>query len=152
MRTILNCLALVLVLSGCSKFSNQLNGDEKLEALIEAEIQATLSANLGMVSFSELNGFEWSHLLVLAPYSPVDEIGNRLKVDLSSLRHFDIGQRDDVALLVFLDGGKPVRAVAYPRSAGDFAEIEPVLIPRQMTVFPIEAMPNGMVRMRLAGG
>ena len=79
MRTILNCLALVLVLSGCSKFSNQLNGDEKLEALIEAEIQATLSANLGMkVSIAHRPGQEAGTLSIA--YGSLDELDELCRI------------------------------------------------------------------------
>jgi len=151
MRTVFKCLVIFLLLPGCSKFDNRLNNDEELEALIAQEVQVSLSENMGLVALAETGGFQWSHLLVLAPYSPLAEIGAQLGVGLSSLRHFDIDQRDDISLMVFLDGKIPVRAVAFPRSAGDFAEVEPVLIPREMAIFQIEALPNGRVKMRLVG-
>lgn len=150
MRTVLKCLIIAVLFSACGK-NGQLESDEELRALITAEIDAAVSGNVGLAPLSEIAGFPWSHLLVLSPYSPLDEIGAQLGVELGHLRHFDIGRRDDITLLVFLDGKMPVRAVAYPRSHGDFAEIEPVLIPRRMAIFHLEPMPSGLVRIRLVG-
>ncbi len=151
MRTFLQCTAIALLFLGCSKFSSNINSDDDLERLIEAEVQASLSGNIGLVSLMELDGFDWDQMLVLAPYSSIGEVEGQLGVNLGALGHFDIGQRDDVSLLVFLNGETPVRAVAYPRAAGDFAEVDPILIPRRYANFQIEPTPSGRVKMRLLG-
>ena len=151
MRTVLNFVTVALLLLGCSKFDNQLSSDNELEALIAKEVKASLSENMGLVALTEIGGPEWNQLLILAPYSPLTEVETQTGVDLSSIRHFDIDQRDDIALMVFLDGEQPVRAVAYPRSAGDFAEVEPFLIPREFAVFQIVALPGGQVSLRRLG-
>ena len=151
MRTVLIYVVGALIFSACSQFRGQLDSSEGLEKLIEAEIEASLSGNMGLVTFSGLGDFQWDQLLILAPYSHLGELEKELGVNLDGLSHFDIDQRNDVALIVFLDGNTPVRVVAYPRSSGDFAEIEPVLIPREHTVFQLQPVPSGRVRMRLVG-
>lgn len=151
MKAFLKCAAIALALFGCSQFGHHLNSDDELEGLIAAEVHAAVSGNIGLVTLSEVGDFPWDHLLILAPYTALSTVEDSLGVKLSSLGHFGINERDDVTLMVFVEGDTPVRAVAYPRSAGDFAEVEPVLIPREKAIFPIEPMPNGRVKMRLAG-
>ncbi|MCB0563924.1 MAG: hypothetical protein KDD01_06060 [Phaeodactylibacter sp.] len=151
MRIVLNFVTVALLLLGCSKFDNQLSSDNDLEALIAKEVKASFSENMGLVALTEIDEFQWDQLLILAPYSSLAEVETQTGVDLSSIRHFGIDQRKDIALMVFLDGGQPARAVAYPRSAGDFAEIEPFLIPRKLAVFQIVALPGGKVTLRRLG-
>lgn len=63
----------------------------------------------------------WDQVLLVGPYTPNAVIqkatGGSLPAELERL---EIDKRDDVNLLIFMQGGKPSTAVALPRRVADF--------------------------------
>lgn len=56
------------------QYLNQLNSDNSLTEKIESESE--------IIDFNNLNEFDWDNLLILGPYSVIDNIEKELNLDL----------------------------------------------------------------------
>jgi hypothetical protein len=75
---------------------------------------------------SELAPFEWSHLYVFPPYTMPEQIDRELGFASAPWQRADIEHRDDVCLLMFVDGRSVARHVAHNRGKGEFAGLHRV--------------------------
>ena len=67
-----------------------------------------------------VNKGEWSRLFVFAPYTPLSEIAGAIKTKPSSaIEAARVSERDDINLLVFMNGEKVQIVAAVPRSVVD---------------------------------
>ena len=92
-----------------------------------------------MAVLTEIDEFQWGPVVDLAPYSSLAEVEHKQEWDLSSIRHFGIDQRRrSPRWFSWMAGDIYQGAVAFysPGLPGDFAEIEPFLIPRKLHCLP----------------
>lgn len=68
-----------------------------------------------------VNAGQWDRMFMFPPYTPTRDIETALKSKLpSSITESRITERDDINLLVFMNGGDVQMAVAIARSSVDF--------------------------------
>ena len=80
------------------EYLNQLSSDNSLTEKIETEFKSKSE----IIDLKSLNEFDWDNLLILGPYSIVDNIEKELNLDLENIRENGIEYDDSINLLVFL--------------------------------------------------
>jgi hypothetical protein len=105
-----------------------LNSDNSLTEKIESEFK---SENIDL---SNLNDFDWENLLILGPYSSIDNIKKELNLNLENIRENGIEYDDSINLLVFLKNGKSVKISEVSRGVGDFSNLR-ILITKDRAKF-----------------
>lgn len=98
------------------------------------------------VDIRTVTDFDWDRLFVFAPYTPVAEMRRCLGFEWPEAGQSGIERRDDIALLVFVRGGRVVRALEFPRRSGDFSGVpgKEGLSPQQ-AVFEVRRGTSGPV-------
>tara|TARA_B110000046_G_scaffold51778_1_gene57640 strand:- start:4959 stop:5258 length:300 start_codon:yes stop_codon:yes gene_type:complete len=99
MRKLIIIGTFFLALFSCQQL-NQLNSDNSLTEKIESEFK---SKNIDLTN---LNDFDWENLLILGPYSLIDNIEKELNLNLENIRENGIEYDDSINLLVFLKNRK----------------------------------------------
>lgn len=95
----------------CQYFS-QLKNDEVLTNKLLMEFK-----NEGeTVKLSKITDFEWDSLLILGPYTVIEEIEEELDLNLSNIRQNRINYSDSYNLIVFLKNKKSIKIIEFPRS------------------------------------
>lgn len=64
------------------EYLNQLSSDNSLTEKIETEFKSESE----IIDLKNLNEFDWDNLLILGPYSVVDNIEKELNLDLENIR------------------------------------------------------------------
>ncbi|WP_435261832.1 hypothetical protein [Tenacibaculum sp. nBUS_03] len=105
------------------------------------KIKTKLKSNSEITDLTELNNFEWNELLILGPYSVIENIEKELNVDLENIKENGIEYSDSINLLVFLKDGKSVKISEVSREVGDFSNSQ-FLIKKENTKFTKDK--NGM--------
>jgi hypothetical protein len=82
---------------------------------------------LEIINLTELNSFEWNELLILGPYSVIDNIEKELNLDLENIRENGIEYSDSINLLIFLKDGKSVKISEVSRGIGDFTNLRQII-------------------------
>ena len=124
--------ALLLIIS-CEKDPSKLSHDDTLEEKLANKIASTTDS----IDFEEFTSFDWESLIILMPYSLPDQVEETLRIDLSSIRHLGIEERDDINLIVFLQHNAPVKVIAFPRHKGDFADNDIEIIDKSEASFEV---------------
>lgn len=83
------------------------------------EIQKTASVRL-----ADLTTFAWEKIYIFSPYTSLEKIHQFLGFKWSVARSTGIDYRDDINLLVFVENGKVVHFIEYPRTRADFKPLE----------------------------
>ncbi len=92
------------------------------------------------VDFTNLNTFEWDNLLILTPYSNLDNVEKRYKINLSNVSK-TIESDDNINTIVFLSKNKAVKYVELRRKYGDFKNING-LTKKKESIFIYEKTPS----------
>ena len=92
------------------------------------------------VDFTNLNTFEWDNLLILTPYSNIDNVEKRYKINLSNVSK-TIESDDNINTIVFLSKNKAVKYVELRRKYGDFKNING-LTKKKESIFTYEKTPS----------
>src|SRR5690606_13574550 len=109
----------IILLSSCDqKESNKISNDKAHLELLKKEIVSGKE----IIRFESIMKFDWGSVIILTPYSSPEQVGNENNIDLTSIEHFTIINRDDINLIVFLKNKKPIRVIEYPRYPGDFSK------------------------------
>ncbi len=101
------------------EYLNQLNSDNSLTEKIETEFKSESE----IIDLKNFNEFDWDNLLILGPYSVVDNIEKELNLDLENIRENRIESDDSINLLVFLKNGKSIKVSEVSRGIGDFSNL-----------------------------
>ncbi len=101
------------------EYLNQLSSDNSLTEKIETEFKSESE----IIDLKNFNEFDWDNLLILGPYSVVDNIEKELNLDLENIRENGIEYDDSINLLVFLKNGKSVKISEVSRGIGDFSNL-----------------------------
>jgi len=130
----------IILLSSCDqKESNKISNDKAHLELLKKEIVSGKE----IIRFESIMKFDWGSLIILTPYSSSEQVGNENNIDLTSIEHFTIINRDDINLIVFLKNKKPIRVIEYPRYPGDFSKNNIEIIEKSKANFKIE-LPKGI--------
>ena len=105
------------------QYLNQLNSDKTLTEKIEAEFKSESE----IIDLTKLNSFEWNELLILGPYSVIDNIEKELNLNLENIRENRIESSDSINLLIFLNNGKSVKISEVSRGIGDFKNLGQII-------------------------
>jgi len=90
----------------------QLENDEILTEKIETE----LNSKNNKVDFAKVTDFEWDSLIILGPYSQVENIEEELNLNLTNIRQNGIEYSDYYDLVVFLKDKKSVKIIELKRA------------------------------------
>jgi hypothetical protein len=118
MKKLIGIGIIFLTLFSCQDL-NTLSSDKTLTEKIEAKF----NSNSEIVDLSELNSFEWNELLILGPYSIINNVEKEQNLDLENIRKNGIEYNDSVNLLIFLKKGKSVKISEVSRGIGDFMNL-----------------------------
>ena len=130
----------IILLSSCDqKESNKISNDKAHLELLKKEIVSGKE----IIRFESIMKFDWGSVIILTPYSSPEQVGNENNIDLTSIEHFTIINRDDINLIVFLKNKKPIRVIEYPRYPGDFSKNNIEIIEKSKANFKIE-LPKGI--------
>jgi cell division protein FtsX len=119
----------IILLTSCnfssSEIENRIDEDIKLHKKVD---------------FTNLNSFEWDKLLILTPYSNVDIVEKRYKINLSTVSK-TIESDDNINTIVFLSKNRAVKYVELSRKYGDFSNINGI-IEKNDAIFKYEKTPT----------
>src|SRR5690606_4967364 len=83
----------------------QLENDEKLAEEIETE----LNSEKRTVDFAKMTDFDWDSLIILGPYTTVENIEKEFDLNLANIRQNGINYSDYYDLVVFIKDKKSVK-------------------------------------------
>jgi uncharacterized protein YxeA len=107
-------ILLLIFLVGCSQSNVQHNTD--LEDSIYSIVE---DKNISEISIKSLTTFDWDKAFLFASYSTQEGIEEQLGTDFENPSN--INTRDDIYILVFLNGDKVVQYVEIERQGSDFS-------------------------------
>jgi hypothetical protein len=84
-------------------------------------IETAVSTNATQINLADLTDFAWDNLYIFAPYTTPEQINVALGFTWPDAESSDIAMHDDITLLVFVENGRVVDHVEFPRAQGDFA-------------------------------
>jgi len=125
-------LLLLGLITGCSQ------SDELADGFIRdlGKVNEALKSDQ-VLRMDTVNKGEWDRMFVFSPYTALSEIEAALKQKAApAIENFRLEERDDINLIVFLNGDKITIVAAVPRSVADFSiskDIQP--ISRSASVF-----------------
>jgi len=90
----------------------QLKNDEKLAEEIEKE----LSSENGAIDFAKMTDFDWDSLIILGPYTTIENIEKEFDLNLANIRQNGIHYSDYYDLVVFIKDKKSVKIVELKRA------------------------------------
>jgi hypothetical protein len=76
-----------------------------------------------VLHIGELTSFEWDSLYIFRPYTPLNEINEKMGFKWTDSRATQINQSDDFNLLLFIKNNQVVNFVELPRNYGDFSRL-----------------------------
>ena len=89
----------------------QLENNEKLAEEIETE----LNSENGAVDFAKMTDFDWDSLIILGPYTTVENVEKEFDLNLANIRQNGIHYSDYYDLVVFIKDKKSVKIVELNR-------------------------------------
>jgi hypothetical protein len=89
----------------------QLENDEKLAEEIETE----LNSEKRTVDFAKMTDFDWDSLIILGPYTTVENIEKEFDLNLANIRQNGINYSDYYDLVVFIKDKKSVKIIELNR-------------------------------------
>jgi len=115
MRKLIGIGIIFLVSFSCQNV-NHLSSDN----ILTKRIETMFKSDSKIIDLSQLNSFEWDELIILGPYSVVENVENELNLDLENIRENKIEYDDSINLLVFLKNRKSIKISEVSRGIGDF--------------------------------
>ena len=110
MKKIIGIGILFLSIISCG-YLFQLENDEKLANKIETK----LNSENGTVDFVKITDFDWDSLIILGPYTTIENIEEELNLNLANIRQNGIHYSDLYDLVVFIKNKKSVKIVELKR-------------------------------------
>jgi len=121
MRKLLG-IGFVLILWSCQD-SNQLKTDETLSKKIETGFNSKTT----IVDLTQLNRFDWDELIILGPYSLIENVESSLNLNLENIKENKIKMEDSMNLIIFLNKKKSVKICELSRINGDFIKLKQII-------------------------
>lgn len=129
MKKVILLILLTMNLYSC-RYLSQLNSDKELTKNIETKIKE----NPKKIDLTEIENFDYDQLLILEPYSNIENIEYELKIDLSNISENPIHSLDGINLIVLLKKNKSIKISELNRANGDFKDYK-VVINRKNALF-----------------
>jgi hypothetical protein len=95
--------------------------EPSLAGQIADGIETAVSTNATQINLADLTDFAWDNLYIFAPYTTPEQINAALGFTWPEAASADITLHDDITLLIFVQNGRIVDHVEFPRAQGDFA-------------------------------
>jgi hypothetical protein len=114
LRKVIVFVLLLFLLGGCGESSVQHNTD--LEDSIYSIVE---DKNKSEIRLKSLTTFDWDKAFLFAPYSTRETMVDQLGTDFEDPSN--INTRDDIYLLVFVNGDKVIQYVEIERQGSDFS-------------------------------
>ena len=117
-------MAIVLVLAvgvaGCTgpRHKDRFRWDQIVTSIIE---QKETTGDPTFLDVRRVMPFGWESLYIFPPHTPIDHIERTLGFKWRKAKDTRIDERDDITLLVFVDGQNVQEHVEHPRDNGDFS-------------------------------
>lgn len=110
-------LSLVVVLMGCN--DNDIERNTELENALTSMISLVSDNSASETNMKDLINFEWDKAFLIKPYTSEAEIEKQIGVNFKD--ESNIGSRDDIYLLIFLNDDKVVQYAELTRQQCDFS-------------------------------
>jgi carotenoid cleavage dioxygenase-like enzyme len=91
----------------------------------------------GELRLSDVTTFEWDSVFIFPPYTPYNDVKNKIQCDWSELENTRIDSDDEFCLLLFKNKGILNRYLLHPRGKGDFSRIEQKVFGEKSAVFKV---------------
>lgn len=117
-KKIISLTALSLSLYSCQYF-NSLSSEPSLNHKIEMAFKVDSE----IIDVSNFISFDWDQLLILGPYTIIENSEKILHLNLENIRKHAITYDDSINLFVFIKNGKSVRITEISRRVGDFKDL-----------------------------
>ena len=114
-------LTFALTLLSCSWLDRS---DERLTRELANAIESRRADPNAELVLDQVTNFNSERVFLFPPYTPTSAITEALGFPWEGADRTGIATRDDIVLLVFVTGRRVVRFSEFPRSLGDFSEIE----------------------------
>ena len=128
-KKIISLTALSLSLYSCQYF-NSLSSEPSLNHKIEMAFKVDSE----IIDVSNFNSFDWDQLLILGPYTVIENSEKILHLNLENIRKHAITYDDSINLFVFIKNGESVKIAEVSRDVGDFKDLN-VLIEKNDAKF-----------------
>ncbi|WP_240335299.1 hypothetical protein [Paraliobacillus sediminis] len=99
------------MLAGCGNVQHHKDLGESVYSIVEDK-------NNSEISLKSLTSFDWEKAFLFTPYTTQEGIEKQLDVNFNDPSNIDY--RDDIYLLVFMNGGKVGQYVEVDRQGADF--------------------------------
>jgi len=116
---------LLWAMFGCASCSQS---DQFLSAQLDYQLRQGEQPALDL---AQVGPAKWTRTCVLGPYTGDAQVEALLGFAWPAAQHTSIDRRDDVAVLVFIEGARVLAFVERPRSGGDFTGVQPPCVTRQ---------------------
>ena len=90
----------------------QLENDKKLTEKIETE----LNSENGAIDFAKITDFDWDSLIILGPYTTIENVEDEFNLNLANIRQNGIHYSDYYDLVVFIKDKKSVKIIELNRA------------------------------------
>lgn len=122
MKKLIGIVIIFSTLFSC-QYLNKLRSDNNLTEKIEAEFNSSSK----IIDLTKLNSFEWNELLILGPYSVIENVEKELNLNLVNIRENGIEYSDSINLLIFLKNGKSIKISEVSIGIGDFMNLGEII-------------------------
>lgn len=126
---------IVLCLLFSCQYFFQLENDKNLAEKIKKEIYKD-NHNF---HFSSLTNFDWDSLIILGPYTSIEDIEKEFELDLNNINQNGIAYTDYFNLIVFLKNNRSIKIVEIDK----VVEPQRVLISKEKSAFKLGS--NGII-------
>lgn len=129
----LSAVAMVFYLAGCGKV------ESSFVKKLHRSGKAALTATDAVISVPLITQFEWDTLFIFSPYTSINQIHTQLGYKWEEAERTGIDWSETFYLLVFTKDGKVVRYYKFPRTLGDFQNLEGGnVFSKEMAIFEVK--------------
>ena len=129
--------------------SGRQDGAGTADKLSRAVKESLTSTPDRVIPLARVASFEWDRVWFFGPYTKLSRIKTRLGFPWPDAGRFQMDWRDDAVLVVFSNGQKVVRAMAYPRQEGDLASLADQSLTRDRALLMAKRDTSGWVALVL---
>jgi hypothetical protein len=114
------CIIIFCMLFSCSTTKTR---DDNLKIKLDSVFNYHIKNNKELIfRMDTITDFKWDYFIVLPPYTNVQELSNKINVDLNELNETGIKHSDRINLLVFIKNNKLYKYTEYPPNP-DFSRL-----------------------------
>jgi hypothetical protein len=138
MKNIIFTLLCIFGLLACSK------PNQDISAQITKQFESSGSS---AIDLRQVGPADWERLCAIGPYAFNNSVEKLLGFKWAALGLSSIGGNDSIYLLVFIKGKQVVAYTEHPRNKGDFYNLTPKCLAREVAVLKRKADSTGWVQL-----